>query len=71
MKSLAFIVFPVTSGPAEGLRITVFEPCTVAVLEAGLGAFEDADLPAMAQCYYGNGPMTSMRPVARPEGGVE
>lgn len=68
MKPLAYIVFTVMSGPDAGLQREFVErqPCTAEILEETLNQLDDAGWPSMAQCYYGNGPQTSPRPVARP-----
>lgn len=68
MKPLAFIIFTVASGPNEGLQLEFIErqPCSVEVIEDTLAELDAAGLPAFAQCFYGNGPLTSPRPVARP-----
>lgn len=68
IKPLAFIIFTVTSGPSEGFQLEFLErqTCSKSVIEETLAYLEGHGMPAMAQCYYGNGPMTSPRPVARP-----
>jgi hypothetical protein len=70
MTPLAFIIFTVTSGPSEGMQFEFNErqSCTAYVLEETLDYLAANGLPSMAQCSYGNGPLTSPRPIARPEG---
>lgn len=67
MKPLAFIVFTITSGPSEGFQLEFLDrqPCNRHVIEATLEYLDQHGMPAMAQCIYGNGPMTSPRPMAR------
>ena len=68
MNPLAFIVFTVTSGPSEGMTFEFIErqPCTIFVIEETLAFLAANGMPAMAQCSYGDGPVTSPRPEARP-----
>ena len=65
MTPLAIIIFTVLSGPDEGRMYFVVEKCSPAVIEDRLLALDYVDQPAMAQCFYGRGPMTSPRPMAR------
>lgn len=69
VKPLALIIFTVTSGPHEGVQLEFVDPmpCSEEVLTSTFDYLSSHDMPAMAQCYYGNGPLTTMRPVARPE----
>lgn len=68
MKPLAFIIFTITSGPHEGVQLEFAErqKCTAYVIEVTLNNLAANGFPAMAQCSYGNGPLTSPRPTARP-----
>lgn len=67
MKIIAFIVFTITAGPYKDTEITFREHCSAEILEAVFAAFDEGGIHAFAQCKYGNGPLTSMRPVARGE----
>ena len=68
MNPLAFIIFTVTSGPSEGMTFEFIDrqPCTAFVIEETLDYLAGNGLPAFAQCEYGNGPITTPRPIARP-----
>ena len=67
MKPLAIIIFTVTSGAGEGKQYGLVDHCSISVLETNLAFLDLIDEPAIAQCYYGNGPLTSPRPTARGE----
>ena len=69
MNKLAFITFIITSGPYTGEAFVTTQPMEC-VRDGELIArnFEALGNDVEVHCAYTSAPITSMRPVARPEG---